>query len=165
MNEKKNLILGLISTKQENKGNFKKKFKAKKQRLTIENQISSMKQQITLMQTQAQLKQKDLVLKEIQLRKQSDVKTFKQKQMGIKLNENQKMDEQNKYMIDKGKILRSMSQQNKVQKIESILAQKKAIVTDTKSFFENAVKTNADVRIRNIMQNKLQAQEIRKQEY
>jgi hypothetical protein len=37
MNEKKNLILGLISTKQENKGNFKKKFKAKKQRLTIEN--------------------------------------------------------------------------------------------------------------------------------
>jgi hypothetical protein len=40
---KKSMILGLISTKYVNKGNFKKKNKTKKQRLGIQQQVDSMR--------------------------------------------------------------------------------------------------------------------------
>lgn len=50
-----------------------------------------------------------------------------------------------------------MSQYNKQARMDAILNRKKSMVQMKKSFFENALKSKADGRIRQIIKNKKQA--------
>ena len=165
LEKKKSLILGLISTKYTNKGNFKKKHKAKKQRIGIEKQVDSMRRQIHLMRTQASLKKKDLKFKQIEIKRKTEVSKFKRNLQNSKHKSLKKLQRENKKQVKRGKLLRSISQYNKNVRMQEILDNKRSMVMTTKSFFENALKNKADGRIRQIIKNKKQAQRIRKEKY
>ena len=76
--EKKNMVMGLVSTKFSNRGTSRTKNKAKRKRKGIERQVNYMRRQINLMKSQILLKEKDLRIKKNEYELKKDVFEYKQ---------------------------------------------------------------------------------------
>ncbi len=159
------MILNIITDKYQNNGNFQKKFKAKKKRLGIEDQVQVMKKQINLMQIQAGLIQKNLKLEELNVKKKKDVKVFKDFLAQKKMETVKRLEEANQARIKENKMLSSMTQQNKLSRMTGIYNDKKNIVETTKQYFSDAIKTKSEGRIKQIILNKKLADKVRVEEY